>query len=158
MPSSVTGGLLRGATAGAAGTTALNVMTYADMALRGRPASSTPEQTVERLSEAAHLPIPGSDTTRSNRVAGLGPLAGITAGVGIGAALGLCRAVGWRPGLAASTVTAAVAAMAAGSAPMTALRITDPRQWSAVDWLSDIVPHAAYGMLTAWALERLDSA
>lgn len=78
--------------------------------------------------------------------------------MGIGAALGLCRAAGWRAGLAASTVTAAVTARVAGSVPMAAPLITDPRQWSAADWLSDIVPHAAYGMLTAWALARLDSA
>ena len=35
-------GLLSGAAAGAAGTTALNVITYLDIALRGRPTSSTP--------------------------------------------------------------------------------------------------------------------
>ena len=37
---------LLGAAAGAAGTTALNFLTYVDMAVRGRPASSTPEKTV----------------------------------------------------------------------------------------------------------------
>jgi hypothetical protein len=36
-------GLLSGAAAGAAGTTALNVITYLDIALRGRPTSTTPE-------------------------------------------------------------------------------------------------------------------
>ena len=39
--------ILRGAAAGAAGTTALNVVTYLDMAIRGRPASDTPERSVE---------------------------------------------------------------------------------------------------------------
>ena len=43
---STVGWMLRGAAAGAAGTTALNVVTYLDMAVRGRPASSTPERTV----------------------------------------------------------------------------------------------------------------
>ncbi|MCP9968874.1 hypothetical protein LUX57_29935 [Actinomadura madurae] len=45
--------LTRGLAAGAAGTTALNLVTYLDMAVRGRPASSTPEQSVERLADVA---------------------------------------------------------------------------------------------------------
>jgi len=52
-------GLLRGAAAGAAGTTALNAVTYLDMVLRGRGTSSTPEDTVEKLSDKTHLPVPG---------------------------------------------------------------------------------------------------
>ena len=87
-------GLLRGAAAGAAGTTALNAVTYLDMAVRGRPSSSTPEQTVERLSEVAHVPVPGEGETHDNRVSGLGPLTGLVAGVGTGVALGLARAAG----------------------------------------------------------------
>ena len=95
-------GLLRGAVAGAAGTTALHAVTYLDMALRGRGASSTPEDSVEKLSQKAHLPIPGDEETHHNRVAGLGPLLGIAAGVGTGAALGAVRATGARPPLAVS--------------------------------------------------------
>ncbi len=75
---------LLGAAAGAAGTTALNVVTYLDMAVRGRPASSTPEQTVEKLSEKAHVPVPGEGDTRQNRLQGLGPLTGLVAGIGSG--------------------------------------------------------------------------
>jgi hypothetical protein len=45
-----------GLVAGAAGTTALNAITYLDMAIRGRPASDTPERTIERLSEVTHIP------------------------------------------------------------------------------------------------------
>ena len=43
-------GALRGAAAGASGTTALNTLTYLDMVARARPASTTPEATVEELS------------------------------------------------------------------------------------------------------------
>src|SRR3954447_22376030 len=89
---------LRGAAAGAAGTTALNAVTYLDMAVRGRPASSTPSETVERVARGAHLEIPGSGESRANRVEGLAPLTGLAIGVGLGVALGLARAVGWRPG------------------------------------------------------------
>ena len=57
--SAVLRALAIGAAAGAAGTTALNAVTYLDMALRGRPTSDTPEQTVRRLSEVTHVPVPG---------------------------------------------------------------------------------------------------
>src|SRR3954466_3987875 len=78
------GWALRGAGAGAAATTALNAVTYLDMAVRGRGTSSTPEQTVEKLAEKAHVHIPGDDEHRQNRVQGLGPLTGLVAGVGVG--------------------------------------------------------------------------
>ena len=48
-------------------------------------------------------------------------------------------------------------AMLAGNAPMTALRLTDPRQWSAADWASDVVPHVAYGAVAAGVLAAADS-
>ena len=147
---------LLGAAAGAAGTTALNALTYLDMTARGRPASSTPETTVEKLSEVTHVPIPGDEETRENRISGLGPLTGQLAGVGIGAVLGLARAAGWRPGLAVGTAAATVGAMVGTSGPMTLLGVTDPRTWPAKSWIVDIVPHLAYGVVTAAVLERLD--
>ncbi len=147
---------LLGAAAGAAGTTALNALTYVDMAARGRPASSTPETTVERLSEVAHVPIPGDEQTRENRVSGLGPLTGQLAGVGIGALLGLARAAGWRPAIGVSTAIATVGAMVGTSGPMTLLGVTDPRTWPATSWVVDVVPHLAYGAVTAAVFERLD--
>jgi hypothetical protein len=33
--------------------------------------------------------------------------------------------------------------------PMTAMGLTDPRTWSRTDWLSDVLPHLAYGWVTA---------
>ena len=64
----------RGAVAGAAGTTALNAVTYLDMAVRARPASKTPEQAVTELAERSHLPIPGGEPARENRICGLGAM------------------------------------------------------------------------------------
>ncbi|MEV1012004.1 hypothetical protein [Streptomyces sp. NPDC049881] len=151
-------GLALGAAAGAAGTTALNAVTYADMALRGRPASSTPETTVERMADLAHVSVPGDDAARGNRLTGLGALTGLAAGIGVGAALGALRAAGWRPGTAALGMAATLTVLVASNGPMTVLRVTDPRTWSAGDWVSDVVPHAAYGAVTAWLLERLDPA
>jgi hypothetical protein len=45
--------------------------------------------------------------------------------------------------------------MAAGDGPMTALGVTDPRTWAATDWISDVVPHLAYGTVTAWVLQQM---
>ena len=151
----VLGWALRGAAAGAAGTTALNAVTYLDMAIRGRPTSSTPERTVEQLAGKAHVPL-GEGEQRENRVQGLGPLAGLAAGVGMGVAVGLLRAAGLRsrPALGTGLITAGV--MAAANGPMVALGITDPRTWSAVDWISDIVPHLAYGAVLKATMDALD--
>ncbi len=141
-------GLLVGAAAGAAGTTALNAATYLDMVLRARPASSTPEKSVEKLAEAVGVPIPGDDEQRSARVAGLGPMLGIATGVGVGALVGVARAAGIRTGGVVGTLLAAGVALVASNAPMTALGVTDPRTWSLTDWASDVLPHLAYGAVT----------
>jgi hypothetical protein len=148
-------GLVWGAAAGAAGTTALNATTYLDMAVRGRPSSSTPEQTVETLSQKAHVPIPGVGQTRDNRLGGLGALTGLAAGVAVGAALGVARGIGWRPGPVTGAAAAVAAAMVAGNGPMTVLGVTDPRSWTPAAWVSDVVPHLAYGLVTASVLRRL---
>ncbi|MGO4807827.1 hypothetical protein AB4089_22220 [Arthrobacter sp. 2MCAF15] len=150
--------LATGAVAGAAGTTALNTLTYFDMVWRARPASSTPEATVEKLADVSGITIPGTEEERANRVAGLGPLTGLAVGVGAGAVLGLARTAGYRPGLLGSSLTAAAGALIASNAPMTVLGITDPRTWSLTDWASDILPHLAYGLVTGAALQALDPA
>jgi hypothetical protein len=148
-------GLLAGAAAGAAGTTALNTVTYLDMAVRGRPTSSTPEQTVEAVADRAGIAIPGKGETRENRVAGLGPLQGVLAGVGVGAAVGAARALGLRLPLPVSALLTGAAAMAAADGSMAALGVSDPRTWDAASWASDAVPHAAYGTVTVAVLRAL---
>jgi hypothetical protein len=70
---------------GAAGTTALNAVTYLDMAVRSRPMSSTPEDVVEKIADKSGVGIPGNDQARQNRLAGLDPLSGIATGVDVGA-------------------------------------------------------------------------
>jgi hypothetical protein len=141
-----------GALAGAAGTTALNAVTYLDMAVRGRGSSSTPERTVETMAERAGVGIPGDEETARNRVSGLGPMLGIAAGIGTGAALGVLH-TGWRrPPLAVGAALATAGAMVAGDAPMAALGVTDPMSWSPADWASDAIPHVVYGVVTAATL------
>jgi hypothetical protein len=146
----------RGAAAGAAGTTALNAVTYLDVAVRGRAPSGTPDRTVEALAERTGHPVPGAGETREHRLTGLGALSGIATGVALGAVLGLLRAAGLRlpPGLGAPLVGAA--AMAATDLPMARLGVSDPGTWSAGAWLSDAVPHLAYGAVTCATLDLLD--
>ncbi|MGY1886178.1 hypothetical protein ACI799_12880 [Blastococcus sp. SYSU DS0753] len=153
---STLGWALRGAAAGAAGTTALNAVTYLDMVVRGRGSSSTPEQTVEKLAETAHVPIPGDDQTRQNRLQGLGPMTGIVAGVGVGVVGGLTRASGLLSSKPVGTLLTGLGAMVAGNGPMTVLGVTDPRTWSTTDWLSDLVPHLAYGLVVKNTIDAFD--
>jgi hypothetical protein len=141
--------ILRGAAAGAAGTTALNAVTYADMVLRARSSSSTPEKTVQKLSDKAGAEIPGDDEEKQNRVSGLGALMGLVTGVSVGAAYGVAHAFGWRPSTVTGALVTTLAAMSGSNLPMAGLGISDPRSWSVAEWLSDIVPHVAYGLVTA---------
>ncbi|RCW44630.1 hypothetical protein DFQ14_104219 [Halopolyspora algeriensis] len=150
--------LLHGMAAGAAGTTALNTATYLDMALRGRPASTTPEQTVRRAEELTGkaLSASGTDTEpASNRRSGLGALLGLTTGIGAGMFYGAVRSRMPRAPLALMSLVAAVAANAGSVVPMSALGVTDPRQWPASSWAMDLIPHLAYGWATAAVYEQL---
>ena len=40
--------------------------------------------------------------------------------------------------------------------PMTVLGVTDPRTWSAADWISDLVPHLAYAAVVRTTLDAFD--
>jgi hypothetical protein len=146
--------LTRGLIAGAAGTTALNVVTYLDMALRGRPASSTPDQSVEMIADAAGVGL-GDGEKAENRKAGLGPMLGFGTGLGAGAVYGAV-AGGRSVPRPVATAALTVLAMLGSSAPMTALGLTDPREWSAADWLMDAVPHLAYGAVAAGVYDALN--
>jgi hypothetical protein len=153
---STIGWVLRGAAAGAAGTAALNAVTYLDMAVRGRGVSSTPERTVETLAQKAHLPIPGEGGTRANRVQALGALTGLAAGTGVGILVGLARAAGYRSTRPVGTALTTLGVLVVANGPMTALGITDPRTWSATDWISDVVPHLAYGVVVTTTMDAFD--
>lgn len=150
--------LLSGALAGAAGTTALNAVTYLDMALRARPASTSPEQTVYRMEELANTPLDASGSnseSAGNRRSGAGALLGIATGVATGVLYGMVRSHCPRMPVTVLALGAGAAANVGSVAPMTALGVTDPRQWSGESWVMDLVPHLAYGVVTAIAYERL---
>lgn len=141
------------AVAGAAGTTALNAATYLDMAIRGRPPSQAAEETVRRLAGRAKVGL-GQDERAANRRSGLGPLLGYLVGIGTSVVFGAVVGERRLPAAAAAGVLGA-AAMTAADAPLTALRVSDPRTWSRADWAADIVPHLVYGVVTAAVWHRL---
>ncbi|MEU3457629.1 hypothetical protein ABZ671_29095 [Micromonospora sp. NPDC006766] len=142
-----------GAIAGAVGSAALNIVSYLDMTVRARPASSTPEVTAGRVASVAHLDL-GPEEKASKRRAGLGPVLGYGIGIAAGAAFGLLFARRRLPlPVAAGLLGGGVMATSDGS--MTILGVTNPRTWRTADWVSDIVPHLAYGMAAAATWRRL---
>ena len=148
-------GILAGAAAGAAGTTALDAATYLDMTIRGRGTSDTPQRSVEALADKANVAVPGEGQTRDNRLTGLGSLSGMVTGVGLGAVFGVLRRLGLRPPTLIGGTLVGLAAMAATDSSMASLGVSDPRTWSAADWLADLLPHLAYGLVTYATLQAL---
>jgi hypothetical protein len=148
--------LLAGLAAGAAGTSVLNAVTYLDMLVRARPASGTPERTVRRIEELSGLRLaaegPDSEPA-TNRRGALGALLGIAVGLGTGVAYAVARETLGRAPAPVLALGAGLAANIGSVGPMAALGVTDPREWSAVDWASDVIPHLAYGVATAVACE-----
>ena len=150
--------LLLGVVAGAAGTAALNLATYLDMAGRGRPSSSVPADVAGELAGAAGVELASGEDedTAGNRREGLGALLGIATGLGVGAAYGLLRAGLNRLPLPLAAAGVGAAAMAGSDLPATALGVTDPRTWPASSWAADLVPHLVYGVVTVATYDWLD--
>ena len=126
------------------------------MVLRARPASRTPQDTVEALAKRAGMDVPGVGESRDNRLEALGALSGLAAGVGTGLLLGALRAAGLRPGAAGTFGLTSALVLVAGNGPMTALGVTDPRTWDANAWATDVVPHLAYATVTTYVLTGRD--
>ncbi|GAA2711845.1 hypothetical protein ACFY2R_17420 [Micromonospora olivasterospora] len=145
-------GALDGAIAGAVGTVALNLVTYLDMVLRARPASSAPEESARRLAGLAHVDL-GPEDRAANRRSGLGALIGYATGIAGATAYGALARRRLPLPVSAAALGGSVMAMSDGS--LAALGVSDPRRWSRTDWLSDVVPHLAYGMAAAATLGRL---
>ncbi|HEX4818312.1 MAG TPA: hypothetical protein VFV66_36705 [Nonomuraea sp.] len=144
--------LMKGLVAGAAGTSALNVAAYLDMVVRARAASSTPQRAVDKLADLADVEL-GDGDRGEHRKEALGSLLGYGTGAGAAIAYGLV-AERWRPVWPVGVLALAALAMVGSNAPLTMLGATDPRTWSAGAWVSDAVPHLAYGA-TAYAAYRL---
>ncbi len=145
--------MVDGAIVGAVGSAVLNVVSYFDMTVRARPASTTPETTAGRLAKVAHVSL-GPAEEAAKRQAGLGPVLGYATGIAAGAAYGLFAAHRRVPfPLAVALLGGGV--MAVSDSSMTLLGVTDPRTWRRIDWASDLVPHLAYGVAAAATWRRL---
>ena len=145
---------LMGAVAGAAGTLALDMASYADMAVRGRPASSVPARLAAVLADRFGISQLSTDKAASdekarNRQSGVGALLGYVTGLGVGTAYGLLRPHVRGVPTPLAGVGVGLAAMAASDIPIVALGVSDPATWGVSGWLSDLVPHLAYGIVTA---------
>jgi hypothetical protein len=123
----------------------LNVTTYLDMAVRGRSASSVPEDDVQKLVDRLGLSLGEDEKAKANRKSAIGTLMGYLTGAGVRVAYGLGRPALRRLPAMPAAVLVGVAAMAATDAASTAMRTTDPRSRSAQAWLSNLIPHLAFG-------------
>lgn len=150
--------ILKGTVSGAVGTMALDMTSYADMMRSGRKASDVPAQLVEKLAARAGIedlaPSPGrKDDKAKNRQSAAGALIGYGVGLGVGATYGAMRpsfrSVPWP----VMGLLLGAAAMAAADVPTVRLGLSDPKEWGVQGWIGDIVPHVAYGLMTAWAYE-----
>jgi hypothetical protein len=155
--------MLIGTAAGAIGTVALNAVTYGDMAVRGRPASNVPAQVAGKLADKAGADLSGEgegsdDSTAQNRRSGSGALQGYLVGLGIGTAYGLIRSGLRDVSKPRAGIALGLAAMAGSDVPSTVLGVSDPTSWGLNSWLSDLVPHLAYGLTTAVAYDTLAAA
>lgn len=149
--------LLIGAVAGSVGTIALDTTTYLDMALRGRAPSEMTRTLVQKL--AGKLGIDGLATDRpdertKNRQDAIGALMGY----GLGKSVGIVYALIKPPvNPVLGGVIAGAVAMAVTDGSAVALGATDISTWDAAAWLSDLIPHALYGLTVALMVEALST-
>ncbi len=150
---------LTGVAAGAVGTVALNVATYADMAVRGRAASRVPPKLAGTAAEAAGVDLRGegakADETAENRRTGLGALMGYVTGLGVGLTYGLLRPRMPNLPLPVAGLGVGLVAMAASDIPATLSGATDPTTWGASGWALDAGFHLVYGLATVVAYDAL---
>ncbi|HLG64711.1 MAG TPA: hypothetical protein VKY19_22415 [Ktedonosporobacter sp.] len=151
---------LNGLLAGAAGTAALNIVTYADMALRGRSSSNAPSEMVNIIAGAIHLPLSpqgvgAQDQMAQNRESGIGALLGYVNGLGTGVVYGLLRSQSDEIPLSLASPLVGLTAMAASDVPLVALKVSDPKTWGISGWLADLIPHLVYGFVTTATYEAL---
>ncbi len=149
------GKMMCGLASGAAGSAALNIATYLDIAIRGRAPSSVPSKDVERLASEAGVELGSDEQTAEHRKSGLGALMGYASGLTVAAAYAMLRPLARDLPLPLAAPLVGAAAMAATDTASTMLGTADPRKWSTKSWAVDIVPHLAYGATTVLTYEAL---
>lgn len=151
--------IVRGAIAGATGELALNVISYADMLVRARPASGMPAKVAGRLTEMGGIELaqPGERADKSAvREEAVGALLGYGMAVGTAVAYAVIRRAGVRLPIGVAGLAMGGAAMAVSDTTATALQATDPTAWGISGWMADIVPHVTFGVVAAATLELID--
>ena len=154
-------GAVLGTVAGATGTMALDITTYGDMLLRGRPASGVPAQVAGILADKVGLDLSASGATdeqAQSRRSAIGALMGYATGLSIGIAYGLLRPRLGAVSTPLAGVALGLAAMATSDVPIAATGASDPRTWSAADWAADLIPHLVYGFVTVITYEAFAGA
>lgn len=149
-------GVLLGAVAGAAGNLTLEIVTYGDMLLRGRAASGVPAKMVAVLAEdlgIAALSSAATGNQADNRRSAAGALLGYALGVGLGGAYGLVRPGLRRIATPLAGVAVGLAAMTVADTSYAVTGASDPKTWTMTDWISDVVPHIMYGLVTVATYE-----
>lgn len=161
-----------GLVAGAAGKAALDLTTYADMLIRGRPASKVPAKVARTLATDALtrfgdlvgedpelLEGEADDDQPGPRASAAGALSGYAIGLGLGVGYAMVRDRMATTDAAAPLLGgAALGVLAMGGSDVPAVltgATSDPRRWPASSWLADILPHLAYGLATALSVEAL---
>ena len=140
-------GLGAGVVAGAVGALVIEGVSWLDILVRGRPPSELPDQAARNLAGRLGVDLDPDTEAGRNRTGALAALLGYGAGVAIGAAYGVVARD--RRGGPLAGLALAAGAMVPGNLPLVAMGLTDPRTWGVAGWLSDIVPHLAYGLATA---------
>ncbi len=148
--------LLWGVAAGVVGTVVLNTVTYGDMLLRGRPASTVPAKAAGILADRLGIDVLRTENHgqgAENRRSATGALLGYATGIGVGVGYAVVRSRISGTSTLRAGVLLGLAAMVAGDGPIVAMGASDPTTWSAADWLADLVPHLAYGLAAAATFE-----
>ena len=147
------GRLARGLAAGATGTIALELTTYLDILIRGRPPSDQPQRLGAAL--AGRLGVAaGDDEAARSRRSGLGSATGYIDGLTLPMLYAVVAPRRDRPVRTVALLLSA-GAMIGSNGPAVALGLTDPRDWSLDDWVTDVVPHLIYGFVAATMYELL---
>jgi hypothetical protein len=149
---------LIGLVAGATGTFSLDITTYGDMLLRGRPASTVPARVAGVLADTLGIKAlsPRADDERAeNRRSAAGALLGYATGLGIGALYGMMRARGGQVSTPLAGMGVGLTAMTASNVPVALTGVSDPRTWTPADWATDVIPHMIYGLVTVQTYEAI---
>ncbi len=149
--------LATGLLAGAAGTLALDIYTYADIFSSARPPSTLPATTVQKLAQGMGLSaLASDDEAAANRRNGAGALLGYGVGLGAGVGYAAVRPAfeGWLPWPIAGVLLGASTLIVSEGAA-NALGATDWSEWTSSEWLADIIPRTLYGLIVAYVCENL---